>query len=69
MVTQTLKLRPRSDDDTLTTIGLPILKELAQRARSLRLYAKTLELQIRRCLKRYVARQTFRILEKGLDET
>ncbi len=25
--------------------------------------------EIRRCLKRYVARQTFRILEKGLDET
>ena len=46
MVTQVLKLRSRSDDDPLTTILLPILKELAQRARSLRLYAKTLERQI-----------------------
>lgn len=46
MVTQALKLRPHSDDDPLTVILVPVLKELAHRARSLRLHAKALERQI-----------------------
>ncbi|MHA6523149.1 IS110 family RNA-guided transposase [Tessaracoccus sp. G1721] len=46
MVTQALKLRPHTNDDPLTGILMPVLKELAQRARSLRLYAMALQRQI-----------------------